>query len=111
MFLSRDIANHFKINIFVGKAVQRGSTVKTAVFDHQSTQIFFSRKPTYVLQKKYFQSNFALESISGNKKKPEDKAVFFSKINNRKDQKCFISGQRGWWPFFKIYINVSSSCA
>jgi hypothetical protein len=47
---------HFKINVFDGKAVQRGSTLKAAVFgqlsDQVSTQNFFFYKTHIRLAKK-----------------------------------------------------------
>jgi hypothetical protein len=54
---------HFKLNIFGGKAVQRGATLKTAVFDqpsdqfssfdNQATPNFFSTNPNTFGKKKF----------------------------------------------------------
>jgi hypothetical protein len=59
---------HFEVNIFYGKADRRGSTLKTAVFDIP-LRMFFSTKPTHVLQKTFssqifhFLTNFQAKYI------------------------------------------------
>jgi hypothetical protein len=64
---------HFKVKMFGGKTAQRALTLKTTVLTKRVTyvqvlitsrlRIVFFTKPTYVWQKKVFQSNFAFSDL------------------------------------------------